>query len=115
MNVNEIGYFQFENLIKNRIPFLLLNLGVDFTNFFQGLDQKHLESVEIQTTKDTVIEDILKRDLNRNHAVVLVCEKGLDSGPLVAAIENLGFMNVYSICGGFKRLVEEKIDLDQRQ
>lgn len=108
MNLNEIGYFQFENLIRNRVPFVLLNLGADLSNFFEGLSQKHLQSVEIQTTETAAIADLKAKNLDKSYAVILICQNGDLSGSFVKAVEGLGYVNVYTIHRGLKGLVEEK-------
>ena len=108
MNISEIGWFQFENLVKNRVPFLLLNLGVDLSGLFQGLEQKHVRSLEIQTTATRALEDLKKRSQDFKYAVIVLCPKGDESAPLVHAVEAAGYLNVYSIHGGLQGLIQEK-------
>jgi hypothetical protein len=94
--LNEIGFFQFDNLIRNRIPFLILNLGADLANFYRlPLYQKQLESLCLNVSPESALDELRKRNLQPHEAVVVLCETGELSGPLVDQLESQGFSNVF--------------------
>lgn len=103
--LNEIGFFQFDNLIRNRIPFLILNLGANLTGLYQlPLYQKHLESLAISATLETALAHIKERNLNLHDAILVVCPTGQSSGQVVDALEAQGYSNVFYCKNGLVSL-----------
>lgn len=103
--LNEIGFFQFDNLIRNRIPFVLINLGVDLQGLYKiPLYQDHLNGITIKTTAAEVSE-ILK---NRNHpiheAILIIAPDNAQSEALVDKLEGEGYANVFYVKDGVQAL-----------
>ena len=129
LNLHQIGHFQFENLIQNRIPFLFLHFGQDLKEVFQPhhlllaqttpifvkdklRPSKTLEKIfrrnhfENQSLENLVI-DLEKRGYSKDHAVVVLCEKGEASEALVKALLQRGFQNCFYVLGGFEQLKQD--------
>lgn len=103
--LNEITFFQFDNLIRNRIPFLILNLGVDLKNFYSlPLYQGHLESQTLSTSLETVIADLKNRKALADDALLVLCADGRVSGQVVDQLEANGYTNVFFAKNGFVQL-----------
>ncbi|RYZ75967.1 MAG: hypothetical protein EOP06_31765, partial [Proteobacteria bacterium] len=75
-----IGYFQFDNLVKGRVPFLFINLDVDTTKVYPHVYKMHLERMQLEAepgelaTADpkTIVEKILAMGGTKSDAVVLL-------------------------------------------
>ena len=105
MNLNSIGYFQFDNLIKNRIPFLLINLTENPLKIYsQNLYQQHLTKVEVLTSVSLVFSELEKRVHPKHEALLVLCHDGEQSQDLVKELEQKGYLNVFYVEGGLKNL-----------
>lgn len=105
----EIGFFQLDNLVRNRIPFVLLSLGVDFAKFYDEIVyQNHLFSQTISTTRESILKDLSSRNIPSESAVVLVCPQGDVSVRLMSTLEKHGYSNVFLIRNGFQGLLKDR-------
>lgn len=102
--LNELGLFQFENLVKNRIPFLLLNLGTDLSGLFPPYHQTHLESQTLATTPEAALTELKNRKATKDQAIVVLCENGATSEKVIVELEAAGFMNTYFVKEGLQSL-----------
>ncbi len=104
-----IGYFQLDNLIRSRVPFLLLNLGTDIRSWYSSVSGLHLEnhSVLCQNWAD-VEREINERSLPLHYAFVALSEDGLQAEKLAREMQDKGFANVYVIQGGLQKMLREK-------
>ena len=108
MDLNAIGYFQFDNLIQNRIPFVFVNLGVDFSDWYSGLNKTHLEAYALNVDASQVLSEIGKKNLPLHTAILVICPDGTLSKELCSTLENSGFSNVFYAKGGFTALAQER-------
>lgn len=104
VELNAIGAFQFENLIRNRIPFVLINLGVDTSGLFPSFHQSHLDRQTRQSTPENALQLIRQEGLPAEQAILLVCPDGSACKPLAARFEEAGYGNVYWVSGGIEAL-----------
>lgn len=108
MNLNEISFFQFDNLVRNRIPFLLINLTSQLPQIYsQGLYQQHLVSLELRTTSENVLMQLTEKKHPKHEALLVVCESGSRSQSLVETLEREGYMNVFFVKGGLQALLAD--------
>lgn len=108
--LNEITFFQFDNLIRNRIPFIILNLGVDLKNFYHvPLYQNHLESITLTASPETAVSELQNRKLQSHEAVLVLCADGKTSSRVVDTLEANGFTNVFFAKSGFVQLKAEAL------
>lgn len=106
LDLNEIGEFQFENLIRNRIPFVFINLTTNLPQLFaQSFYQNHLESIEIRTQDSDVVEKLKQKNHPSHEAILIICEDGNRSKQLVSILEAAGYLNVFFLAGGMSSLV----------
>lgn len=112
MDLSKIEYFQFDNLIKNRVPFTLVNMGVDLSTFYTDIYAKQLQACEIFVKTPTEVESaLIEKPFAKEQAVVVICDDGVTSEKLAADLVNQGFSNVYSVQGGFKKLLQQQTTL----
>ncbi len=104
MHANVIGPFQFENLVKNRISFALLNFGCDLTGLFQPFYQTYLASMQIDAKSADATKILEEKKISKDGAVVLVCGNGTESEKTAIALEKAGYSNVFVVEGGAEAL-----------
>ncbi|MFN8847033.1 MAG: rhodanese-like domain-containing protein [Bdellovibrionales bacterium] len=110
MNLNSIGFFQFDNLIKNRIPFVLINLTQKPVKIYsQSLYQQHLTQVEVMTTTTEVLPNLNTRQHPKHEALLVLCEDGSHSPALVQELEQSGYLNVFYVEGGLSSLMADAL------
>lgn len=117
IHLSYVGYFQFENLVKNRVPFALLNLGSDIESCVgkrpedkQDLD--FLSRHEIKISAGDILTSpknfVSNHRLDKNQPIVFVCNDGHDSEKAAQEIEKLGFINVFVLRNGVTGFLKEK-------
>lgn len=103
--LNEISFFQFDNLIRNRIPFLLLNLTEETPRLYsQALYQKHLEAMENKTNKTQALALLSQKSYPKHEAILVLCQNGNQSCELATSLEKDGYLNVFFVKGGLETL-----------
>jgi rhodanese-related sulfurtransferase len=108
MNLNSIGFFQFDNLIKNRIPFILINLTEKPVQIYsQSLYQQHLTQVEVITTSAQVLPSLNLRQHPKHEALLVICHDGSASPGIAQELEQSGYLNVFYVEGGLNTLMAD--------
>lgn len=108
MDYSQLSFFQFDNLVQNRIPFLLVNLGADLGSWYQSVWAMHIENNTLKTTAQNAIVDIKAKNLPPHYAIVVVDEDGVQAGEIQKVLEGMGFINSYSLRGGLRGMAQEK-------
>lgn len=124
----EIGYFQFENLIHNRVPFRLIGLDIDmnFTHSFNPMHKLHLKNCLVSVASHEKLnqswikgllskfnliqiytDEILKNNFSKHDGLILICKNGEHSKKVQKKLEELGFLNVYFYKDGLEKLLQE--------
>lgn len=99
--LHEIGMFQFENLVRNQIPFTLVNVNdCDLKSLFPVYLSAPLERRQLKTTVERAVSDVKENVPIKDQAIVVLCEDGSKSGRIVDELENAGFRNVFYVKGG---------------
>ena len=107
-----IGHFQFDNLVKGRVPFLFVNLGIDTSELYPHVYKMHLERSLFQVAEGNVatmappdiIKNIQAQNRATSEAIVILCEDGDKSCRLGEALESAGYINVVVVEGGWKAM-----------
>lgn len=104
--------FQFDNLVKGRIPFAFFNLDVDISTAYAHVYKYHLESLRLSIPEDLsadpLFEFLKKQKFPSDFAMVVVCQTGQRSRDLALLLESGGYKNVFYIEGGWVRLLDEQ-------
>lgn len=114
--LNEISFYQLENLILQRVPFHFINFANEETllSCFQHINpyfQKFLKDQLYTVTEIEKAQDLIKeKPFSIDTPIVLICENGETSQTLAEQLEQKGYKNVYVISSGLKQLV-----LDSKQ
>lgn len=103
-----ISYYQFNNLLKNRVPFVLISYEVDFKNFDIGIFQAHLEKHLVRSTPNETLSYLKSQNLPLEQSIVLACPEGKTSEKMAQKLEKAGYKNVYFLSGGYEKILDEK-------
>ena len=108
-----IGYFQFDNLIRNRIPVLITSLDVSVQDLYQSLEREHIQRHLFALAKEPSLQDLLvgitDRKLRLIDAVLVICKNGQHSQSLADQLGARGYINTYFVQGGFESLQAEAL------
>lgn len=114
-NLNQIGFYQLENLILQRVPFKLILFAEksELINLFQHLNPYYLNFLDgqIETFNyENEFEKKLNDGLfNKEQPMVIVCPDGKISESIIFHLEKLNFINYYWIPKGLKNLRTDKM------
>jgi rhodanese-related sulfurtransferase len=106
--LNKISFFQLDNLINNRVPFLFLNMSQSVVPWYTSVSRMHIESYEIMTTEADLCTALESKKAPKDYAIVLLCQDGQSSLKAYSQLEKLGYTNVYVIDGGYQQMVTER-------
>ncbi|OFZ31677.1 MAG: hypothetical protein A2622_03620 [Bdellovibrionales bacterium RIFCSPHIGHO2_01_FULL_40_29] len=106
--LNKIGFYQFDNLIQNRVPFLFINLAVDISPWYSSLGKMHLEKSLFATEQAELLPKLQSQQVTQHAAIVLLCNDGSVSMQIFAELAENGYTNVYVIDGGYQQLMTER-------
>ncbi len=106
--MNKIGFYQFDNLIRNRIPFLLLNLGQDLSHWYDSIFKQHLSTQQRRIDALEVETTLANEKIPKDFPIVLLCMNGKESQRSYENLIRKGYSNVYLIEGGVQKMLTEK-------
>lgn len=106
--MNKIGYFQLENLIHNRVPFILLNLGPSLVPLYISIYKMHVENHEILTDENQALKILEEMKIPLDAALVVLCENGEKSSRVVMQLEKKAYSNVFLMDGGYQQMMTER-------
>lgn len=106
--LNKIGFFQFDNLVQNRVPFILLNLGTSLASLYFSIYKIHITNHEILTDETQALQTLEEMKVPLDAALILICDDGMKSSKVLDQLEKKGFSNVYLMNGGYQQLMTER-------
>lgn len=95
--VTRIGEYQLQNLLKQRIQFLCVDLRTP------GAKPEFPRSV--RSTIGSIVEDVTAQVPDRNFPVVVICETGKESQSAAEKLVQNSFLNVVVLEGGTRSMV----------
>jgi rhodanese-related sulfurtransferase len=105
-----IGYFQFDNLIKNRVPFYLVRTDVGVEAAYGVIERLHVQnySLVLQALNFADAQVALnERQARKEDPVVVLCDDGKESQKVANELTAQGYLNVYFVLGGWQMLQAE--------
>lgn len=109
-----IGSFQFDNLVRGRVGFVFINLGVDTSAVYPHIFKMHLEQKLLQLPNGELVsasdEQILSAmaEQPKESAVIVLDQNGNRSEGLANALEAAGFINVFFVKGGWEQFLKDR-------
>lgn|GEM_PF-1631511 len=107
-NTLKINFYQLDNLINNRVPFLFFNMSESLLSWYSSVSKMHVETYEIMLKENQLIAVLTEKTAPKNYAIVLLCDEGSVSLQLAENLEKLAYTNVYVIDGGYQQMVTER-------
>lgn len=108
MELNQIGFFQFDNLVQGRVPFYLLDLNTEIAAWYKGMAARHLENITIPCTPDTALPLIEEKKLPPHFALVVLDKDETQAPAIAQKLEAAGFTNVFLVKGGILGMAKER-------
>ena len=106
--LNQIGFYQLDNLISNRVPFLFINMAQSLAPLYHSVSRVHVQTHERLCSAENAWNEIISSGAPKSAAIVLLCENGLASSELCRKLEESSYTNVYVINGGYQQIVTER-------
>lgn len=98
--LHQIGKFQLDNLIKNQIPFYLINLGLDLNKYYSANEMKQIEKNTIKAADNNYIQYFISNKIPKDQAIIIICKDGLQSKKLISDLKKEGYENSYYLPTG---------------
>ncbi|MGZ3724627.1 MAG: rhodanese-like domain-containing protein [Pseudobdellovibrio sp.] len=108
MHYNQINFYQLDNLINNRVPFMFYNMSSSLTDWYTSVSRMHVTNHELLVKPDEVLSDVGQKKVPKDYAIVLLCNDGRTSIKLSSELEKLAYTNVYVVNGGYQQIVTER-------
>jgi rhodanese-related sulfurtransferase len=110
MNYNSIAFFQFDNLLRNRVPILLLLLedGLELHTWYDSLVRLHLEAISHRIDNSDALALVREKKLPVQFGILVLDRNGQKSPGVVQELEQAGYMNAFFVPGGYEQLLTEK-------
>ncbi|MGZ3782658.1 MAG: rhodanese-like domain-containing protein [Pseudobdellovibrionaceae bacterium] len=109
MEFNSIGYFQFDNLLQNRVPFLLLMLEqLDVKALYNSMIQLHIENISLTCEASIALESVHTKKLPSHFAIIVLDKDEKKSPRVVKDLEKAGYTNVYYVKNGYDGILTER-------
>ena len=106
--MNTIGFYQFDNLIRNRIPFLLINLGQEISSWYESIYKMHLEAQQRRIDSSEIDSLLRSEKTPKDFPILLLCQNGQLSSKSVDNLRRQGYTNVYLIDGGIQQMMTDR-------
>jgi rhodanese-related sulfurtransferase len=95
-----IGRYQLENLQRQAVPFLFLDLRASQARGGEARGHELLKgSVAVESQE--VVAYVKALGVPPSHPIVIICEQGIKSMDAARVLEQNSFMNVFVVEGGF--------------
>ena len=103
--INQIGHYQLENLVMQRVNFTLIDLTLecDILEQFKHLSPYYHSFLKSQIHKATLSDfraNPLFSGLAKESPIVFVCDHGIDSKKIADNLEKENYINVFYLAGG---------------
>lgn len=108
--IQSIGSFQLENLIKARVPFLFVRENFEIESSFGVMEKIHIRNFSILVDKldYASLEPFLQERKTRfEDPIVVMDTDGTNSQQLVEVLTAKGFINVFFVIGGWNAVKTE--------
>lgn len=104
-----IGYFQFDNLVRNRVPFCLFSCAIDFSAMYKGQEmahiRQHLQLIEGEQGILQITKSLAEMNFRKIDPLIIICASGERSQGLAEELCQEGYLNCYFVEGGYSQLL----------
>lgn len=117
-----LEFFQFDNLIRGRVPFHVLNLGVNFDTLYPiaklPVERLQLRNREIViavagasgAAEQLALAEIQQQKIAKQDPIIVACSNGLLSEKVASLLSSDGYANVYYLKGGLEEMLSQSTE-----
>lgn len=103
--INQIGTYQLENLVLQRVPFTLLDLtkNANLVAPFEHLNPYYFNFFKTQILTSTAADYKSTekfQSLSKDAPVIVICDTGKESQAIASELELAGYINVFYVQDG---------------
>lgn len=114
-SINQIGFYQLENLVLQRVNFTLMDLTkeISIVDHFKHLNSYYLNFLKTMIQKVDVndyINNPVFCSLAKEAPIVFICDTGKDSMLIANKLENEKYLNVFFLSGGAQSLTSSSLN-----
>jgi rhodanese-related sulfurtransferase len=106
-----IGFFQLDNLIRNRVPFILLSEELPYDEIFLGPALLQAQSLILKFAasddEDQLLQKLEQHPLSKSVPIVVVGREPHAVNKRAESLSEKGFLNIYYAEGGFDALKKQ--------
>lgn len=106
-----IGFFQFDNLIRNRVPFYFVSTGIFFEEVYSGPELEHLKRylAPVSLQAQGILADLEQKNMPKHHAILVLCMDGKTSEVVADQLGEAGYNNCFYVLGGWAGIKAESL------
>jgi rhodanese-related sulfurtransferase len=105
---NKIGFFQLDNLITNRVPFMFYNMAPSLQDWYKSVSRMHVENHEQKLDAEAIEGDLMRKRVPKDYAIILLCQDGQISDKIAQKLVQDAYTNVYVVDGGYQQMMTER-------
>ncbi len=113
MNIFEMGAYQLSNIVKSRVPFLLIRTeDIEIEKCFGVMEKIHLRNFSIvlsQLEINEALSHLNERKVAFDFPLILIDQEGSIAPALVEELNLKGYQNVFYIKEGWRKAQQELI------
>lgn len=106
--LNRISFYQFDNLVRNRIPFMFINMNSDVSTWYDSIYKLHIQTNQVLTSLPEIPSVLDSKKIPKDFAILLLCQNGRESEKAATDLQKKGYTNVYLIDGGAQQMMTDK-------
>lgn len=111
MDLTTLDYFQFENLVRNRVPFFVVHEGIDFSELYNSVEVGTIQRTQLVVTFDEgpahAVAELEKQRVPKDWPVLILSRSGEVAHDWVSAFEKSGYRNSYYVKGGWREITQK--------
>lgn len=108
MDLTTLDYFQFENLVCNRVPFFIVHEGIDFSELYNSVEVGTIQRTQLVVSfkegPSQVLAALEMQKVPKDWPVLILTQSGDAAQDWVLAFEKAGYRNTYYVKGGWHEI-----------
>jgi rhodanese-related sulfurtransferase len=101
-----IGFFQFDNLVKNKVPCVYFVFDCKIETICNQQELEHIRRYQLNHLQP--FEELEEKKYRKIDPILCLCEDGLKSKSLADELSLQGFINAYFVEGGLVKLLQDQ-------
>jgi rhodanese-related sulfurtransferase len=106
-NVTLIGEYQLKNVLKHPLNFHFFDLRSESERNLQAAPKSFEKSLQLSSAQvlKCLQEGLVNaRKIEKSEPIILICQDGQESLKLAAQVDQIGYINIFVIEGGFNSM-----------